>query len=370
MSRQPVVEVGGYGISKSLLLDLTKIRVPYSNVPVEQAYIGKKLENDWTLHLISDASRTGYDGALFSVDIDGQPHYFIYHQGANNVKDIPSIARLANGKVPQQAPEACAFSNKAMEYIADRHPHQDVPVTQVGYSLGGALAMLACRQGQPLIAFDAPGCKKLLEKQGFDVEEVSGRTLEIISPHANAVNAHGKHIGNVLEAGGKYWQTDRVSIADYTRMSAHSHHIRTIGLSLAEMEDFTPAPAGETRRPTTVFNGFREYLSDSMGENPSLRERGLSATATVMGTLGLDKLITKLVVVSADTIAGAFSKELAEKGQPQESHRPATHPDVHQPSPRQTHAPHVEPEPAAPQKSHAAAVLAERERAVAAGQQR
>lgn len=338
VNHTPVVNVGGYDISKSLLLDLTKIRAPYDNVPLENARTGKKLELDWKLHMLSDESKMGYDGALFSTSINGEPHYFIYHQGANSLKDAPSIARLANGKPPQQMREACEFSDKAMEYIAARHPNKDVPVAQVGFSLGGAMAMIACRQGQPVITFDAPGTKKLIESQGRNPEEIGAHVLEVLSPHPNAINAHEEHIGAVIEAGEKYWKTDKASVGGFIRMSVETHRMRNIGLGLASMDDFTTTPAKDLNRPHEVFDAFAEYVDDSIGENPELGERILANTLAVMDTLWIDKLITKVMVVGADKIGSKISKGMAE-GEISQPQRPVTPKEVEKQNGKQPAAP-------------------------------
>lgn len=364
----PVTQAGDYGISKSLLLDLTKIRAPFDDIPVENAYTGKKLELDWTLHLISDNNRTGYDGALFSAEIDGRPHYFIYHQGANNIKDFPSIARLANGKPPQQTDEALRFTDQAMRYIAERHPgERDIPTAHVGYSIGGAMAILACRDGQPVIAFDPPGTRRLVEAQGRNPKQLGKRVLEVLSPHANAINAYGRHIGSVIEAGPAYWQTEKVSTGDFIRMTVDSHRLRTLGIGLAEMDDFTAVPANEAKRTSESFDAFRDYLSDHMGKNPTWRERALSVTAAVMDTLWLDKLGTRIAVAGADRIATRFSKGLAEQSTAEQSRRPSTHPDVRHHVPQQAATMEKQPErsPEPPAKNHAADILAAREKVAA-----
>lgn len=372
MPQTPALQVGGYDVSKGLLTDLTKIRAPYDNVPVENAYTGKKLEHGWTLHLISDDSRTGYDGALFSAEVDGKPHFFIYHQGSNNIQDIPSIARLGRGKLPQQTDEAKAFTAKAMAHIHELHPENDVPVAQVGYSLGAALAMLVADDKQPIITFEGVGSKKLLSAQGYDPEAIGKRTVEILSPHPNAVNAHEEHVGGIIEAGEKFWQTERASIMDFARMTGQTHNIKNIGLALADMDDFTATPANQVKRPTEAFDALGEYLDDYVGKDASLRERALATSANVMDALWIDKLLTKLLVVGADTVASKISEELIERNAPQAYRRPVTHPEVTHRVPEKAATKEQTPEPQAeqPQKSHAAAVLAERERAAVAGQQR
>lgn len=307
-----VVSIDGYSVSKNLLTDLTKLRPPYDEVPVAYDDFGQKLDGDWKLHAVSENSRTGYDGALFSTEIDGSPHYFVYHQGTNDIKDMPSIARLGNGKPPQQMPEACAFSKQAQELIARKHPGEDIPIVQVGYSLGGAIAILACEEGQPAIVFDSPGTEKILKAQGRDPEAIGKRTLEVVSPHPNFVNSHESHIGEVLVAGEKFWQTDKVSIDDFIRMSSQAHRIKNIGLALAGMDEFPTTPAKESGRPNEVWDALREYIDDYKGQNPTLGERTLETTADVMDKLSLDKALTQLVVSGADAIASRFSRKYAE----------------------------------------------------------
>lgn len=376
-SYAPATHVGGYPVSKSLLCDLTKIRAPYNDIPIENAYTGKKLEHDWTLHLISDDSRVGYDGALFSAQIGGKPHYFIYHQGSNDVKDIPSVARLGRGRMPQQADDAKAFNAKAMAHIQQRHPGEDVPVTQVGYSLGSSLAMLVADDKQPIIAFEGVGSKKFLEEQGFDSQSIGQRTLEVLSPHPNAINSHEEHVGGILYAGEKFWQTNRASVMDFARMTAQTHNIKNIGLALATMDEFPQMPASEVKRPTEVFDALGEYLDDYVGKDASLREKALKGTTELLDKTGIDKLITAMVVIGADTLTSKISKELMERNSPQAYRRPVTHPDVThkvpemqpQRAPEQDNTPQKQQE-SAPTKSHAAQVLAERGQATAQGMQR
>lgn len=323
----PVLTIGGYPVSKELLTDLTKLRPPYDDIDVHQDNFGKKLAYEWTLHKTSGASAIGYDGALFSAVIEGKPHYFVYHQGTNNLKDLPSVARLYNGKEPQQMQEARKFTAQASEIIASRHPNDAVPVVQVGYSLGGALAILASDEKQPVIALDPPGTYAVLKAQGHDLQSISNRVLEVLSPHPNHVNAHDRHIGALLYAGEKFWKTPRASIKDFMDMAMQSHRLRSLGLGLASMDEFTVVPAAQSAHPQRVFEAFRTYMREYRSPFPTFDERFLSNSSIVMGALRIDRLITKLAVSSADFIASRLAiRTNASKDQiPQLQTNPAVH---------------------------------------------
>lgn len=312
-AKKPVVEVGGYGVSKDLLLDLVKIREPYDQEGIHslRAMRKQRLAHDWTLHMTTEDNNVGYGGALLSAEIDGKPHYFIYHEGSNDIKDIPSIARLANGKRPQQTDHADRFNIEAQEFIAKQHPGEDVPIIQVGYSLGGVLAMLVSSKEQPIISIEPPGTRKLMENIGVDTEQIGRRTLEILSPHPNIINSHGPHTGKVLIAGEKFWKTDEATVMDFIRMTIATHKNKAIYDGLKQMDTFNTTPAPELEYPTEAFDGFIEYLDDMIGENPSREERVLRGTAEVMDKIWLDKLLTRIIAESADRIAGKLTDGLS-----------------------------------------------------------
>lgn len=303
----PILTIGDYPVSKELLTDLTKLRPPYDDIDVHQDNFGKKLAHEWTLHKISDASAIGYDGALFSAEIDGKPHYFIYHQGTNNLKDLPSVARLYNGKEPQQMQEARKFTAQALEIIARNHPGETVPVAQVGYSLGGALAILSSDEKQPVIALDPPGTYSVLKAQGSDLQSIGNRVLEVLSPHPNHVNSHDRHIGTLLYAGEKFWKAPRASIKDFMDMAMQSHRLRSLGLGLASMDTFPTTPAAQSTHPQRVFEAFRTYMREYRSPFPTFDERFLSNASIVMGALRIDRLATKIAVTSADFIASRLA---------------------------------------------------------------
>lgn len=303
----PILTIGGYPVSKDLLTDLTKLRPPFDDIDVHHDNFGKKLAYEWTLHKISGASATGYDGALFSTEIDGKPHYFIYHQGTNNLKDLPSVARLYNGKEPQQMPEARAFNTLALEIIAKNHPDMAVPIVQVGYSLGAALAILSGDDNQPVIAFDPPGTYTALKTQGKNLQTVGNRVLEVLSPHPNHVNSHDRHIGALLYAGEKFWKSHRASLSDFMDMAMQSHRLRSLGLGLASMDAFTTTPAAQSTHPKRVFEAFRTYIREYKSPFPTFDERFLANASAVMSALRIDRLVTKLAVASADFIASRLA---------------------------------------------------------------
>lgn len=315
-NQTPAFSLGSLSVGKSLLTDLTKLRPPFDDVPIEQEDYGKKLDHEWKLHKVSGASADGYDGALFSTEINGKPHYVIYHQGTNNFRDSPSIASIADGKEPQQVADARKFVQEAEDIIAANHPQQDATLIHSGYSLGGALAILTSGKGQPVITLDAPGTRNIARKMGLDVAELDSRVLEVLSPHPNYVNSHGAHVGQILAAGEKFLNRERngrkVSVGDFMQYGWQSHRIRNIGLGLASLQQLDTTPATETAHPQDVFAAFRMYLDDNMGENPSLGERALSFTAKLLDTLWLDKLATKLVAGTASRVTGNMDRKLRE----------------------------------------------------------
>jgi hypothetical protein len=325
----PTVSLGGYSLSKSLLTDLTKLRPPFDDLPVTKDHFGKKLENQWQLLSISAASRTGYDGALFSTLIDGKPHYFIYHQGTNDVKDIPSFMSIANGKPPQQMEEARAYSDEVERLIKLRHPGEQVPLTHVGYSLGAGIAILASKDGQPVVAFDPPGTKKILHAMGRDTAPMAQTVLEVLSPHPNFCNANGEHVGQVLTVGEKFWKTDKVSIGDFVNMSVQCHRIKNLGLALAGMDNFTTTSSAEANYPTQVWDAANLYMHENLNRQSSFGERMLASMVNLGSAIKLDTVLTKLTVATGDAIARRISRAYAEDPiRDDYFQRPVTHPDI------------------------------------------
>lgn len=344
--RNPQVTFGGITISRDMLVDLTRLRPPFADGTFDAPTPDNPLSQPWHEHLGSPPSRTGYEGALFSTELNGEKRYFLYHQATNDMLDLPSVTALANGKPVPQLPEAQAFTEQAKAYIAATDPGHSAPVIQTGYSLGAAMAILASEPDQPVITFDPPATKAALAHMGKDTPQTADRILEILSPHPNMINAHGAHVGHTLVAGQKYWQNPAASLEDFFTMTLHSHHSKNLAKGLKGMDTLPTIPAAQrTDFPTEAWDAFREYMHDQVNKDSPFKSRAYKLVADVADTIGIDRIGTKLVVRVADNIARQIHVNYA--GKPLQS-----------PPPRVVESPLAAPEPAA------APVLAESPAAV------
>ncbi|MCH2546458.1 MAG: hypothetical protein MK052_02455 [Alphaproteobacteria bacterium] len=321
----PSLIVGNVRVTQDFLVDITKLRPPYDHVPAQQeAQVSSKLENNWKLHMISDVSRTGYDGALFSTEIEGKPHYVIYHQGTNDFKDLPSIARLANCKSPQQLDEAVTFTQQAQELVEKKHPGEDAPLIQSGYSLGGALAILASNEDQPVITFEAPVTKKMLKAAGRDTEAMGENVLEVLSPHANFINSNDAHVGEVLAAGKKFWtlQPDleqprnMASFEDFVGMTAETHRIQNLSRGLDSLKTLEAKPFDETGRPEKAWGAITQYADDFVNKEqnhePEREERRFARVTALADRFNIDDFIVNTGAQILDKFASSLSRRYAE----------------------------------------------------------
>lgn len=327
MTGIPSVHVGTFLADKTVLTDLMRIRAPYSELPwAEQAV--PQLQREWKLHAVAQDSNTGYDGALFSTEINGKPHFFFFHQGTNHYRDVPSLGRIVTGKEPQQAADARRFVEQGKALIAQRYPGQDLPTIQVGFSLGGPLASLCAAPDEPIITYESPGPKEILEAKGIDPKSVSPRLLEILSPHANFINSFGTHIGTVIEAGPKFWEPKRVSTLDFIANSVRSHRRQRLCDGLESMDDFNARPAEAVGRPNQIWDAFREYIADYIGEKPDLGERALASTAQVIDAMQLDEKFIHAVGNGANALLSYMSDLYTRFREKEKPMRVRTHPAV------------------------------------------
>lgn len=299
--KQSGLRVGPYDLPRELVLDFTKIRGLYDAIERDfttgMAAIRNKdplledlaeevgeisidhlipktlkekrqFSHKWTMLDESKDNEKGYDGALFSVEADGQTHYVIYHRASDNVMDFAAIGRLVEGEYPKQLNEAKAFVKRAKEKIARLNPDGENPVYHVGYSLGGAMGTLARDEGEPMLAIDPPPVSRVLEKHGYDAKKIGENLVTILPPHETLVNAHGRHIGETVVIGEKFWEADRVSFQDFWNMSWANHDIVTLGNFLEDMPEWKKEPAETSGRVETVLDAFRVYFNDHSKGRP------------------------------------------------------------------------------------------------------
>lgn len=312
MVGSPNITVGNFVADKTLLTDLMRIRAPYKDMPWAAQQVSP-LQMKWQLHAVAQKSPIGYDGALFSTEIDGKTHYFIFHQGTNDALDLPSLSRIVTGNEPQQALDAKRFSAYARNYIAKQHPGEDIPLVQIGYSLGGPLAVLSARPEEPIITYESPGVKEILSNKGIDSASVGNHLLEILSPHATFINSCGTHVGKVLEAGPKFWAPKQISLLDYVIGSIFAHRRKRLCDGLSTLDELKTVPAAETGRPADVWDSFREYIGDYIGENPNILERHLASTAEVIDKMGWDKQFIQAIGAGTNAVFSAITKKYEEE---------------------------------------------------------
>lgn len=281
------LRIGDYDMKREVLLDLTKMREPFPKAeavgepqgaagerrrvfPIPIPYWPDERETtySWKLHARESNRRTGYDAALLSAEIDGKEHYFIYHLNSNDTGDVGTIGLLINGKRPEQATNAQEFADRCVERIRAMHPGEDVPIVDVGYSLGGALLELTDRKGRPAVVIDSPPVSIVLDKEGVPQERRGQDLLTVLGPHSGIYNSHGKHHGRLLVAGEKFWQTDRVSIPDFWRMNQANHELSFLGKALEKMPEWKTIPAEESQRPAHLFDAFAAYVREHTQDRP------------------------------------------------------------------------------------------------------
>lgn len=291
------LRVGPYDLSRELVLDFTKIRGLYDTIerdfttgmtairkkdpPLEDLgevsidhFIPKPIKekrtltHKWTMLDESKENEKGYDGALFSVETGSQTHYIIYHRASDNLMDFAAIGRLVEGEYPKQLNEAKAFVKRAKEKIAELNPDGENPVYHVGYSLGGAMGALARDEGEPMLAIDPPPVSRVLEKQGRDKDKVGENLVTILPPHETLINSHGRHIGEAVVVGEKFWEAGQVSIQDFWHMGWANHDIITLGGFLEDMPEWKKVPAESTGRVETALEAFRVYFNDHSKGRP------------------------------------------------------------------------------------------------------
>ena len=290
-----MITVADYPVTRELLLDLTRLRAPFGRFD-RAAEPRIDTHHTWQLHFHSDASANGYDGALFSSYINGKPTYVIFHQGSNDRRDFPTLMKLANQKMPQQLADAHEFTQEATDFIHQQHPDEEVDILHVGYSLGAALAILTCHDNQPVIAIESPGVSSLLEKLGRSPQNVGKHVLEILSPLANLVNAHGSHIGQILQPGERDWDATECSLNDFLKLTAESHRLSDIRQRIIDEPELTTTPANEVEHADTVFEAFQEYLGDCKDHSPSFRLRLQEALTDLLVSTKLDDVLTTAVL--------------------------------------------------------------------------
>lgn len=304
----PGIDINGFSASRDLLADLILLRSPYDNVEWERREL-PPLRLEWKLHAVSENGTHGYDGALFSTRIDGQRRFFIFHQGTNDPSDLPSLARLAAGQAPQQLADARRFTSEARALIADRFPDEaEAPVVQVGYSLGGPLAAICAEPHEPIITYESPGIRAPLEAANRNLASFEGRLLNVLSPHSNFINSLGEHLGDVLDAGEKYWAPARVSIPNFVDLSIRSHRRTRLHEGLGTLPALEAKTAAEAGRPDQPWDALREYIADHMSERPSVQERLLATTAETIDRLKYDEKFMDAVGKGLNGVLGYLAE--------------------------------------------------------------
>lgn len=300
--RTESIQIGNYAMAREVLNDLTKLMQPFPVLELEregEAAVDmtqdpsesleskfkfitrikpqrgvlplkpprwkddRKLTHEWKMLAREHNTRTGFDGALFEAKIDGKPHYFIYNLCSDDTGDVATIGKMVNGKRPVQTANAKLFMEESMATIHKLHPEKNVPIVHVGYSLGGAITEMLEREGRPTVVFDSPPASAVLDKEGVPQEKRDLNLLTVMGPHDGLYNCHGKHNGQILVAGDKYWKTDHVSFYDFFVMNSSNHFLGHIGKSLEKMDEWKPFPAEEWKRSTDLFDAFATYLDDN-----------------------------------------------------------------------------------------------------------
>lgn len=157
---------------------------------------------------------------------------------------------------------------ESLATIHKLHPDKDVPIVHVGYSLGGAITEMLEREGRPTVLFDPPPASAVLDKEGVPQEKRDENVLTIMGPHDALYNCHGRHNGQIIDAGEKYWKTDHVSFHDFFVMNSSNHFLGHIGKALEKMDEWKPYPAAEWTRSTDLFDAFATYLDDNTKDRP------------------------------------------------------------------------------------------------------
>lgn len=302
-----MIRLGDIEISDTLLADLSLLCAPHQRD--EDAKPFAEPQYEWEEHFRSDFSApSGYDGILFSTNIDGTPTYVISHLGSNDGRDVPSLHAIARQKTPPQLKAANAFTDKVYDYVTERHPNEKADILHVGHSLGGALAVLLGNKHIPSIAFEAPGVEGILRHQRKSIQATEDYVLEVLSPHATLINSYGSHVGNVMTPGEKEDTSDRYTVADFLSLTVRAHQLDHIHEAIASGNYTPPVPAHVINRPNTIFQAYREFVSDCC--NSSIKAKASRWTNNILMATRLDRGITGSFIAAWNYFPDLFANML------------------------------------------------------------
>lgn len=383
---QTSIQLGDYALTREVLLDLTKLRDPFpkagiardDSASVDETPSGadgdeqtlksitrsdslrrrptvrpiripewpdeREMTYEWTLLDREQNPHTGYDGALFSAMVEGKPQYFIYHLNSNDTGDIGTIGLMVNGHRPEQAINAQEFTDRCLSRIEALHPKRDVPIVDVGYSLGGALAEMVDRKERPTVLFDSPPASAVLDAENVPQAQRDKNVLTVLGPHPALFNSHGRHNGEVLIAGEKFWKTERVSFNDFWRMNEANHELCEIGKRLENMPEWKTVPAAESGRSSHLFDAFVEYIQDNtQGRELRWDEKQLVKQVEHLQTPEGKDVAEKFAVYvfdvasklfgarkAVDVVAGGFAEKFMQKRSAENREQAVINPAVHQ----------------------------------------
>lgn len=345
-SRTTSLKIGNYTLDREVLSDLTKLRRPFPKVAevegrgdkllatTRQAKLPKALKKrrvsefpipnwpderemtyHWTLHAQESNPQTGYDGALLSAEVNGQKHYFIYSLCSNDTGDVGTIGLMLNGHRPEQVLNAQQFSDACIRKIRARHPGEDVPIVHVGYSLGGALTELVNKQGRPAIVFDSPPVSAVQDQEAVPQAKRDEALLSVVGPHDAIFNSHGRHNGQILVAGEKFWQTNHVSFDDFWRMNEANHELSVLGKALDAMPEWKTFPSQQWNRATHLIDAFVDYLdANTEGRKPALDEdiliKKVKKMQTAQGKQDAEKVASFIFDAVAQVVGARKANEI------------------------------------------------------------
>lgn len=271
---QQQIKVGQLCLPKQFVLDLTDLQLPKQLQEQRHYTLPDNLKDTWELVRFAHNPKTSYCGVLLKTTVNNAPTYVIWHYGTNDMRDIPSGLSITLGKLPPQLRDALHFTRDCKEEIA-RSGAETAHVLQTGHSLGGALAVLANRDGDPCLTLDAPGTRHFMEKLGRSPETCREHTVEILSPHENLVNTQGQHVGNIIMAGAPFWYSKKSrGMKCFIEMTMESHALCNLNTALKANEDLTPHPPDALNRSPSFFHAYLKFKHSREEYGNLLKENG------------------------------------------------------------------------------------------------